>query len=71
VLSDWPNLRLKESDLLEPFSAESNIGLILGAASGGLVDIDCDVREAAIAAQILLPATNMIHGRLSSPANAT
>lgn len=36
----WPSLRIAEVLLAEHFSHGENIGLILGAASGGLVDID-------------------------------
>lgn len=44
-----------------------NIGLQLGSLSNGLVDIDLDSPEAIKAAPFLLPATGMIHGRLSKP----
>ena len=67
VLRGWPNLRIPDSELATYFSNVSNIGVILGAASGGLVDIDCDVPEAAIAARILLPPTGALHGRLGNP----
>ena len=39
-IPNWPALRLTERDLPTHFSNGGNIGLILGAASGGLVDID-------------------------------
>src|SRR5690606_6841604 len=41
----------------------SNIGLLLGPVSGGLVDIDLDCPEAFEAAKVLLPRTDAIFGR--------
>jgi len=67
VVTDWPNLRIHEKDLEDYFSMNSNIGLILGDPSGGLVDIDCDVPEASVVAEKLLPPTEMIHGRVGNP----
>jgi hypothetical protein len=46
IIKGWQNLRLTASDLTRYFSASSNIGLMLGEASGGLVDIDLDALEA-------------------------
>lgn len=64
---DWTELRYESAaDLAEEF-AEGNIGLILGAASGGLVDVDLDCPEAASLAGSLLPMTPMRHGRPSAP----
>lgn len=40
-----------------------NVGLVLGPASGNLVNIDCDCREAVELAPLLLPATEMVSGR--------
>ncbi len=45
------------------FTGRSNIGLLLGAPSGGLIDVDIDSVEALAAADIFLPATALIHGR--------
>jgi bifunctional DNA primase/polymerase-like protein len=45
------------------FQPGCNIGLLTGAASAGLVDVDCDTIEAQIAATTLLPQTPMAHGR--------
>jgi hypothetical protein len=50
-----------------PGAQSPNIGLLLGPASGGLVDVDCDTREAALAAAVLLPATDRISGRAGHP----
>jgi putative DNA primase/helicase len=49
------------------FSDETNIGIVLGDASGGLVDIDFDCEEAITLAPLFLPSTNCIFGRKSKP----
>lgn len=59
----WPSLRLKVPDLPQHFTENSNIGIILGEASGGLVDIDLDCGEAVQLATHFLPSTLAIFGR--------
>ncbi len=44
-----------------------NIGVRLGSASGGLVDVDLDQPEAITVADAFLPATGSIFGRPSRP----
>jgi hypothetical protein len=56
-------MRLGEQAIDATFQPNSNIGLLTGAPSGGLVDVDCDTVEAQIAATTLLPITSMMHGR--------
>lgn len=46
-----------------------NIGLQLGAASGGLTDVDLDCAEAIAVASYVLPATKAIFGRQSKRAS--
>jgi len=65
VIADWPNLRIAENDLPNYFENESNIGLLLGEASGGLIDVDLDCDEALALAPIYLPYTGLVHGRPS------
>lgn len=65
LLTNWPHRRLRGEDL-ELFEGR-NVGLLLGSASEGLVDVDCDWPEAAELACELLPATALVHGRPSSP----
>jgi hypothetical protein len=48
------------------FSEEDNTGIVLGEASGGLVDVDLDQPEAVIAARNVLPP-GVVFGRRSSP----
>jgi hypothetical protein len=55
VLKGWQMLRLAEADLPTHFSNGNNIGALCGVPSGGLVDVDLDVPEAAAAAVALLP----------------
>ncbi len=47
----------------EEFAPGSNLGLVLGPASGGLVDIDLDHPEMARIARLIFPPTAMKHGR--------
>lgn len=65
ILKGWQRRRLGEAHL-GLFGADRNVGLVLGAASGGLVDVDCDWPEAVELATELLPATDLVHGRWSS-----
>ena len=66
---DWTNLRVDREQIPKYFRDDDNIGLLLGDASGGLVDVDLDCPEALILARLLLPTTAMIHGRKSKPAS--
>lgn len=66
-LKNWQNLRLTEEELDLYLSPDSNVGLILGAVSGGLTDVDLDSPTARAVAAELLPPTPMVHGRRSSP----
>src|SRR5437660_6995740 len=58
-IRDWPNLRLGHAELEEAFRAPCNVGIVLGEASGGLVDIDLDCAEAIALAARMLPPTGM------------
>lgn len=49
------------------FPEGSNMGLLLGTPSNGLVDVDLDCPEAVRAAGYLLPETDMVSGRKSAP----
>ncbi len=66
TLPDWPHYSV---DADRDFLGEGNIGLLAGARSGGLVDVDLDCPEAIEAAKTLLPPTGMRHGRRSKPAS--
>ena len=64
----WEQLRLTEDDVETHFNnGETNIGVILGPPSGGLVDIDLDCPESLRLARFVLPKTELRFGRESTP----
>ena len=65
-ISAWQNRRPKDFNPAE-FGDETNVGVVLGDASGGLVDIDLDCEEALILAPLFLPPTGFRFGRKSKP----
>ena len=67
VLPKWQELRLVDADLPAHFSNGSNIGIILGTPSDGLVDVDLDCAEAEVVASYFLPQTKMWSGREKRP----
>lgn len=69
VIHGWQDLRLNEAGIRTAFQTPSNIGLLLGEPSGGLVDIDLDCLEARTLAGFLLPSTDLRSGRASAPAS--
>jgi putative DNA primase/helicase len=62
--SEWQKLRQSHPDALDP-NGSCNIGVVLGDASDGLVDIDIDSVEALPLADFFLPQTEMAFGRKS------
>lgn len=68
VLPGWQRLRTSPDQLPALFDGAGGVGLLLGAPSGGLVDVDLDVPEAGALAGYL-PDTDMIHGRTSRPSS--
>lgn len=67
TLRGWQNLALHEGNLPLHFQGGENIGVLLGSASGGLVDVDLDAVEAVDAAAAFLPPTDRRHGRPGKP----
>lgn len=63
----WQNLRLDLADLPQHFRGDINVGVILGPASGELVDIDLDCAEAMALSDLYLPPTRAIFGRPGKP----
>ncbi len=49
------------------FDDQTNVGVVLGEATGGLIDIDLDCDEALTLAPIFLPPTSLTFGRKSKP----
>jgi len=68
VLKGWSQLSIASNNVEEYFDTGSNIGVLLGDNSAGLVDVDLDCREAVLAAEILLPATR-VFGHADNPAS--
>src|SRR5919201_1948680 len=69
VLPGWEQLRLTAQTLGGYFDPgrPTNVGLLLGEPSGGLVDVDLDCPEAVALAPHLLPQTGLTHGRPGNP----
>jgi len=66
-LKGWQNLRITAETAKQYFSEQDqNVGVILGEASGGLIDIDLDCCE-ALRLVYLLPPTGLGFGRASTP----
>lgn len=61
----WPQLRLSAAEIPGRFSGEENIGIALGAASHGLIDIDLDSPQTIALAAAFLPVTSARFGRAS------
>src|ERR1700682_249756 len=66
-LKSWQTFRWAENDLPSHFCSGGNIGILLGEASGNLVDVDLDVPEAIVVSVGLLPPTGRVHGRRAKP----
>lgn len=67
IPKNWPELRVTSETAERYFNRERlNIGVLLGQASNGLVDMDLDCMEALLLAPYILPAT-CCFGRKSKP----
>jgi putative DNA primase/helicase len=64
--SEWQKLRHSHFDALDT-NGSCNIGVVLGDASDGLVDIDIDCMSAVPLADLFLPKTEMVFGHKSKP----
>jgi len=65
IMAGWPAFRVAPGDLPRLFGRGENIGVILGASSGELVDVDLDCAEALALADLYLPLTRAVFGRAS------
>jgi hypothetical protein len=64
----WQKFAITEADLKQYFNRQQqNIGVLLGKASGNLVDVDLDCDEAITLAPHFLLITGAIFGRLTRP----
>lgn len=67
VIPQWQHLRLTAEALTTAFRSPSNVGVLLGEPSGGLVDVDLDCPETRLLADRFLPSTGCRFERASSP----
>lgn len=67
IAEAWQNMRVATDDVPSLFTEQGNIGLLLGDAGNGLIDVDLDSCEAIALAPEFLPATTFISGRPSKP----
>src|SRR4030095_16964366 len=65
TIKGWPKLRLRVGHLKKWFTGAGGIGIVLKPSK--LADVDIDSREALDAAELLLPETEMVHGRKGNP----
>ena len=64
----WENLDITAGNAAKFFNgAEQNIGVLLGARSNGLADVELDCEEAVRLAPHFLPPTDAVFGRESKP----
>jgi hypothetical protein len=63
IEAKWQKRLIKADEIDRVFTADRNIGLLLGEPSGGVVDIDCDTPEAVTVASLLMPDTGLSFGR--------
>ena len=67
ITSGWQNLKLNEDNFKEYFTSPyMNVGVVLGEASNGLIDVDLDDPVALLYADYFLPKTDSIFGREES-----
>ena len=70
INSGWQNLKLNEDNFKEYFTSPyMNVGVVLGEASNGLIDVDLDDPVALLYADYFLPKTDSIFGRDSNPSS--
>jgi hypothetical protein len=65
LMTGWQDFEATVAELPRLFSSNENIGVVLGAKSGHLADLDLDCREAIALADLYLPATDAVFGRRS------
>jgi hypothetical protein len=63
----WPDFDIGIAKIPQWFGDGGNVGVILGARSGELADIDLDCPEALALADLYLPSSGAVFGRPSKP----
>lgn len=68
MVKSWPSFTITKDTCRNYFDSEpTNIGVLTGTASGGLVDVDVDDIDALRFTSHFLPKTSCIFGRKSKP----
>lgn len=67
AIKSWNNVTSTNPVTRSCFADDSNLSIVLGENSGGLVDIDVDHEPLLRAAELLLPETGVVFGRKSNP----
>lgn len=67
IFRGWQNTRLPPSEFTKQFGGMGNIGLLTGAPSGWLIDVDLDCPEAVALAAEYLPHTGAVIGHPANP----
>ena len=68
TIKGWQHLQITSENIDQYFNGEpTNIGILTGVTSGGLVDVDIDDEDALTFAEWFLPDTNCVFGRKSKP----
>lgn len=68
AMKDWQNFLITHDNVASYFAhGQSNIALLTGETSNGVVDIDIDSMDALAPAETILPYTGYIYGRSSKP----
>ena len=68
TIKGWPDLKITADNVTQYFNGQpTNIGILTGAPSGGLVDVDIDDTDALRFAVWFLPETKCVFGRKSKP----
>lgn len=68
-IKGWPQFECAKEEVPKHFSGEPNIAVLLGEASGWVVDVDLDSPEAVALAPSFLPKTACMFGRQSKGAS--
>ncbi len=70
VQDEWQKAVLDDDDIRAQFEGiPRNVGVVLGEASGDLVDVEDDCEEAVALGDRLLPQTGAVFGRESKPSS--
>jgi hypothetical protein len=67
TFTGWQRLRASEDEARNLFTADGNLGLLLGAPSRNLHDVDLDCPESLGLADAFLPPSGREHGRPGAP----